>query len=93
VAPLEPAAGSAGLRGVEAIMENGRRQTAGYEIRGVQIDGPYAHGDRFAERFAFDEVHVATGQSATTEKISVYSARDGAITREDVYYHTPPHTS
>jgi uncharacterized protein YbjT (DUF2867 family)/ketosteroid isomerase-like protein len=93
VAPLEPAPGSAGLRGVEAIMENSQRQTAGYEIRGVEIDGPYAHGDRFAVRFAFDEVHIPTGKPAATEKISVYSARDGAITREDVYYHTPPHTS
>jgi uncharacterized protein YbjT (DUF2867 family)/ketosteroid isomerase-like protein len=90
-APLEPAGGSAGFRGVKAIMENSRRQTVGYEIRGVEIDGPYAHGDRFAVRFAFDEVQVATGKPATTEKISVYSARDGAITREDVYYHTPPH--
>jgi ketosteroid isomerase-like protein len=92
VAPLEPAGGSAGLRGVEAIMENSRRQTVGYQIRGVEIDGPYAHGDRFAVRFAFDEVHGPTGKPATSEKISVYSVRDGAITREDVYYHTPPHT-
>ena len=92
VAPVEPAGGSAGLRGVEAIMDNSRRQTAGYEIRGVEIDGPHPLGDRFAVRFAFDEVHIPTGRSATTEKISVYSVGDGAITREDVYYHTPPHT-
>ena len=41
VAPVEPAGGSAGLRGVEAIMDNSRRQTAGYETRGVEIDGPH----------------------------------------------------
>jgi hypothetical protein len=25
-------------------------------------------------------------------KISLYTVADGAITREEVYYHTPPHT-
>ena len=90
-APLEGADGSAGLRGVEAIGENGRRQTAGYRIRGVEIDGPYPHEDRFAVRFAFDEIHLRTGRQATTEKMSVYTVRGGAIVSEDVYYHTPPH--
>ena len=86
-APLE----GAGLRGVEAIMANGRRQTAGYQIRGVDIDGPYPHGDRFAVRFAFDEIHIPTGTTGITEKMSVYAVRDSAIVSEDVYYHTPPH--
>lgn len=92
VAPLERAGGSAGLRGVEAIMENARKQTADYDIRGVEIDGPYPHGNRFAVHFVFDEVHIPTGQPTASEKISVYTVHDGAIIREDVYYHTPPHT-
>lgn len=79
------------LRGVEAIMANARRQTADYQIRSVDIDGPYQLADRFAVRFAFDELHVPTGTSATTRKLSVYAVRDGAIVSEDVYYHTPPH--
>jgi uncharacterized protein YbjT (DUF2867 family)/ketosteroid isomerase-like protein len=86
-APLE----GTGLRGVEAIMANARRQTASYQIRGVDIDGPYPHGDRFAVWFAFDEIHVPTGTSGTTRKMSIYAVRDGAIVSEDVYYHTPPH--
>jgi ketosteroid isomerase-like protein len=86
-----PVEGTDRLRGVEAIAENSRRQTAGYQIRGVEIDGPYPHEDRFAVRFAFDEVHLPTGQQATIEKMSVYAVRDSAIVSEDVYYHTPPH--
>jgi uncharacterized protein YbjT (DUF2867 family) len=86
-APLE----GAGLRGAEAIMANGRRQTASYQIRGVDIDGPYPHGDRFAVRFAFDEIHIPTCTTRVTEKMSVYAVRDSAIVSEDVYYHTPPH--
>ncbi len=87
-APLE---GTGPLEGVEAVMTNGLRQTAGYQIRSVGIDGPYPHGDRFAVRFAFDEVHIPTGTTGVTEKMSVYAVRDSAIVSEDVYYHTPPH--
>ena len=82
VAPLEAGGGGpAGLRGVEAIMENARAQTAGREIREVIVDGPYPLGDRFAVRFVFDEV---------TAKISLYTVREGAIAREEVCYHTTP---
>jgi nucleoside-diphosphate-sugar epimerase len=45
VAPLEPAGGgAAGLRGAEVIMQNSSKQNEGYEIRGIEIDGPYSHG-------------------------------------------------
>jgi uncharacterized protein YbjT (DUF2867 family) len=82
VAPLEAGGGGpAGLRGVEAIMENARAQTAGREIREVTVDGPYPLGDRFVVRFVFDQV---------TAKMSIYTVRAGAIVREEVYYHTAP---
>jgi uncharacterized protein YbjT (DUF2867 family)/ketosteroid isomerase-like protein len=92
VAPLEAAGGgTAGLHGVEAIMENARVQTSGLDIREVAIDGPSPLGDRFAVRFTFDELRLADGQALTAEKMSVYTVRDGAIDREEVYYHTAPH--
>ncbi|HEY1623506.1 MAG TPA: NmrA family NAD(P)-binding protein [Streptosporangiaceae bacterium] len=92
VAPLEAAGGgAAGLRGVDAIMSNASTQTSGYEIREVTVDGPYLVGDQFAVRFGFDEVRVADGHSQTTRKLSLYTVRDGAIAREEVYYHTAPH--
>jgi len=88
VAPVEGAAGAAGLRGVAAIMENGQRLTRDYEIRGVTIDGPYAHGDRFAVQFTFNQVHLPTGTPETATKMSVYTVTSKAITREEVFYHT-----
>jgi uncharacterized protein YbjT (DUF2867 family)/ketosteroid isomerase-like protein len=92
LAPLEPGGGgAAGLRGVEAIMANGRAQTSGYDIREVTVDGPYPLGDRFAVRFSFDEVRIADGQALTTEKLSLYAVADGVIVSERVYYHTAPH--
>jgi uncharacterized protein YbjT (DUF2867 family) len=82
-APLE----GPDLRGIEAIAGNARRQTAGLGIHGVAVDGPYPHGaDRFAVRFTFDA-------SPVIEKLSVYTTRDGAIVREDVYYHQRVTTS
>lgn len=90
-APLE---GHPDLRGTEEIMDNAGRQTAGYEIRGVTTDGPHPFGeDRFAVRFTFDEVHTSSGTPRVTEKLSVYTVRDGAVVREDVYFHTPPHAA
>jgi uncharacterized protein YbjT (DUF2867 family) len=91
VAPLEGEADAAGLRGVAAIAENAQRLTGGYEIRGVAIDGPYAHGDRFAVQFTFDQVHIPTSKPEMVKKMSLYTIHDAAITSEDVFYHTPPH--
>jgi uncharacterized protein YbjT (DUF2867 family) len=87
-APLE---GTAELPGVDAILENGRRMTGDYEIRGVAVDGPHPFGDRYAVRFTFDEVHRPTGNRHTAEKLSLYTVGDGHISAEQVYYHTPPH--
>jgi uncharacterized protein YbjT (DUF2867 family) len=87
IAPLE---GTAELRGVGAIMENGRRLTGDYEIRGVEVEGPHPFGDRFGVRFTFDEVYLPTGEPHTAEKLSLYAVNDGHITTEHVFYHTPP---
>jgi uncharacterized protein YbjT (DUF2867 family) len=93
VVRLAPLEGTAELRGVEAIGRNGLRLTTSYQIRGVEVGGPYPYGDQFAVGFSFDEVHLPTGQELTTQKLSLYTVAGGAITSEHVYYHTPPHTA
>jgi uncharacterized protein YbjT (DUF2867 family)/ketosteroid isomerase-like protein len=93
IAPLEPGADLAGLRGWPDIMANGRRLSAGYQIHNVGIEGPFVHASQFAVRFTFDETQTATGVRGTTTKISLYTVTDGAIAREEVFYHTPPHTA
>ena len=92
VAPLETAEGPGELRGVQEIMENSGRLNAGYQIHAVEIDDPLVRGDQFAVRFAFDQTHLPTGKRETAVKISLYTVADAAIAREEVYYHTPPHT-
>jgi hypothetical protein len=92
VAPLETAEGPGELRGVPEIMANTGRLNAGYQIHAVDVGDPLVRGDQFAVRLAFDESHRATGQRETTVKISLYTVAGAAIVREEVYYHTPPHT-
>jgi hypothetical protein len=91
-APLETAEGPGELRGVQEIMDNSGRLNAGYQIHAVDIGDPLVRGDQFAARFAFDQSHHATGKRETTVKISLYAVADAANVREEVYYHTPPHT-
>jgi uncharacterized protein YbjT (DUF2867 family) len=92
VAPLETAEGKGELRGVPEIMAHSGRLNAGYQIHAVDVGDPLVRGDQFAVRFAFDESHRATGRRETTVKISLYTVAGAAIVREEVYYHTPPHT-
>jgi hypothetical protein len=77
---------------VPEIMENAGRVNAGYQIHAVEVGEPLVRGDQFAVRFAFDQSHLATGRRETTVKISLCTVADAAIVREEVYYHTPPHT-
>lgn len=92
VAPLEAGDGPGELRGVQQIMDNGARLNADYQIHAVQADDPLIRGDQFAVRFAFDRTHVPSGKRETAVKISLYTVTDGTIVREEVYYHSPPHT-
>jgi hypothetical protein len=73
-------------------MDNSGRLGAAYQIHAVQIDDPLVRGDQFAVRFAFDRTHLPTGKRETAVKISLYTVANDAIIREEVYYHTAPHT-
>ncbi len=90
VAPLESGGEPVEVRGLDAITENSNRLNADLEIHGVDIQGPFLNGDRFAVRFAFDETHVPTVERKTTAKMSLYTVAGGQITREEVYYFDAP---
>jgi uncharacterized protein YbjT (DUF2867 family) len=92
VAPLEAGDGPGELRGVQEIMDNGGRLNADYQIHAVETGDPLVRGDQFAVRFAFDRTHLPTGKRETAVKISLCTVAGDAIVREEVYYHTPPHT-
>lgn len=90
VAPLETGGVPVERRGLAEIMANARRLTADVEIHRVDLDGPFLAADRFAVRFTFDETHRPTGTRRTTSKMSLYAVERGRITREEIFYFTPP---
>ena len=92
VAPLETGGEEIELKGAEAILENTRRLNADIEYLGVQLLGPLILDDRFAIRFTFDQLNVRTGTRSRTTKLSLCTVDSGRITREEVFYFTPPHS-
>jgi uncharacterized protein YbjT (DUF2867 family) len=90
VAPMENDGKRVELRGTAEIMGNGQQLTQDIEIHGVEFDGPFPHGDKFAVHFTFDATHKPTGQRATSAKMSLYTVAGGVITREEVFYFDPP---
>jgi uncharacterized protein YbjT (DUF2867 family) len=90
VAPLETGGEEIEVKGADAILENARRLNADIEYLGVDVLGPLLLDDRFAVRFTFDQLNVRTGTRSRTTKLSLCTVESGHITREEVFYHTPP---
>jgi uncharacterized protein YbjT (DUF2867 family) len=87
VAPLE---GHEENQGMADIMANAQRLTADIEILGVDLLGPLLLDDQFAVRFTFDQRDLHTGDRSSTTKLSLYTVTTGRITKEEVFYFTPP---
>lgn len=92
VAPMETSGHETEVKGVDAILENARRLNADVEYLAVHTVGPLLLDNRFAIRFTFDQLDVRTGTPSQTTKLSLYTVQSGQITREEVFYYTPPHS-
>jgi uncharacterized protein YbjT (DUF2867 family)/ketosteroid isomerase-like protein len=90
VAPLETGGEEIELKGVDAIVENTRRLNADVEYLSVDVLGPLLLDNRFAVRFTFHQLDVRTGHRSHTTKLSLCTVHSGRITREEVFYYTPP---
>lgn len=91
VAPLETGGEEVEIKGTDAILENARRLNADIEYLGVDVVGPLLFDNHFAIRFTFDQLDVRTGTRSRTTKLSLCTVESGRITREEVFYYTPPH--
>ncbi|WP_410785903.1 NAD(P)H-binding protein [Kribbella sp. C-35] len=92
VAPLETGGEEIEVKGADAILENARRLNADIEYLGVDIVGPLLLDNHFAARFTFAQLDVRTGTRSHTTKLSLCTVKSGQITREEVFYYTPPRT-
>lgn len=91
IAPLETGGQETELKGADAILENARRLNADIEYLSVHALGPLLLENRFAVRYTFDQLNVRTATRSQTTKLSLYTVNSGQITREEVFYYTPPH--
>jgi uncharacterized protein YbjT (DUF2867 family)/ketosteroid isomerase-like protein len=85
-APLE----GAEVRGLPEVLAGGERLTAGLDIHGVTVQGPYLGDGQFAVRFVFEQTRRSTGERFRSAKMSLFTVAGGAITREEVHYFDPP---
>jgi uncharacterized protein YbjT (DUF2867 family) len=83
VAPLEY---DGELVGQTEIIDNATRSLTGHEIASVEVSDPLLSANQFAVRFTFHW----TGDQPPTTKLSLYTVETGHITREEVFYFTPP---
>jgi uncharacterized protein YbjT (DUF2867 family)/ketosteroid isomerase-like protein len=91
VAPLETGGEEIEVKGTDAILENADRLNADLEYDHIDVLGPLVLGNHFAIRFHFDHHNTRTGTQAHTTKLSLCTVESGHITREEVFYYTPPH--
>ncbi|MFG1909059.1 NAD(P)H-binding protein [Kribbella sp. NPDC048928] len=90
VAPLETDGEEIELKGTEAILENADRLTADLVYDHIDVLGPLVLDNHFAIRFIFTHHNPRTGAPAHTTKLSLCTVTAGQITREEVFYYTPP---
>lgn len=88
VAPLESGGDATPVVGVGRIMENAQQLDEDVELVGVDVVGPFLHGDQFAARFSFDE--VVGGKHRSMSKMSLCTVQHGRISREEVFYFDGP---
>ncbi|WP_371405292.1 NAD(P)H-binding protein [Kribbella sp. NBC_00662] len=86
-APLES---TTELKGKAAILENTRHLNADVEYLAVESLGPLLTADHFAIRFTFTQRNTRTDARSQATKLSLCTVESGQITREEVFYYTPP---
>jgi ketosteroid isomerase-like protein len=86
VVSLEPLQGDmAEARGRAAVQAKGVWWYANHEVHGVQVEGPYVHGNQFVVRFSMDV--TPKGQPRVSmDEVGVYTVQDGRIVEERFFY-------
>lgn len=86
VEAAEPGGPPVEMHGIEAVIANSRAWADENDVHGVEVDGPFLGGDRFAVRFAIDATSRRTRERRTITKVSLYTTKSGKVVREDVYH-------
>jgi ketosteroid isomerase-like protein len=80
---------SARSEGLDAVKGKADWWEANHDVHGVEVEGPYPHGDRFIVRFKLDVTAKAgpmAGKRFTMDEAALYTVKDGKVVHEEFFY-------
>lgn len=72
-------------KGIEAIRGKNKWFDDQYEVKKIDLLGPFPHGDQFTVYFKYDTMDKKTKKSMPMEEIALYTTKDGKIIREEFF--------
>ncbi len=74
------------MRGLEAIRRKNKDFDEQMEMHGIEVEGPFPFGDRFAVHYKMDATEKKTNKRIKMEEVALYTVRDGKIIKEEFFY-------
>ncbi|ASD65505.1 nuclear transport factor 2 family protein [Bdellovibrio bacteriovorus] len=56
------------------------------EMHGIEVEGPFPFGDRFAVHYKMDATEKKTNKRIKMEEVALYTVKDGKIVKEEFFY-------
>jgi len=75
------------MTGIDAIRQKNERWYASYEIRDVEVNGPFVGEHQFAVQYEFETTFRPTGRRVRLSEMALYTVQDGKIVREQFFYN------
>jgi len=73
--------------GKQAVIDKSKKWADENEIQSESVQGPFFHGDdRFATQTTWKVTRNDTGKTVTLNEITVYTAKDGQLVREEFFF-------
>jgi ketosteroid isomerase-like protein len=77
------------VEGLDAVRGKNEWWDKNHTVHGVEVEGPWPHGDRFIARFKWDVTGKAgpmAGQRMKLDETALYTVQDGKIVHEEFFY-------
>jgi ketosteroid isomerase-like protein len=86
IVSTEPFGEPATVRGIDAVNEKGKHFFESFEIKGVQVEGPFVNGDQFVTEYKVETIDRKSGEQSELHEVALYTVNDGKIVDERFYY-------
>ena len=91
IVSIEPASSGdmpAEMKGIEAIRGKNKWFDENFDIKKIDLLGPFPHGDQFTVYFNYDTVEKKSKKSMPMEEIALYTTKNGKIVKEEFFAKT-----